>query len=126
MILNITKKTMNYIMAVVLVAGLAAGIKAQGTLKQDFQFYMDGKIGGELIKKGNYSVIIPEAEQGKIEIKVGKKVITAQFTKKANANEANSNQMTYRDNGDGTLSVATLTPKGRKYTLVLSNDVATK
>lgn len=122
------KLIMGLVFGVLIAGGVVVG-RAQEPVRQTFQFYLDGKIGGEVVKKGNYEVTFTEGEQGKLEIKVGKKVITTQFTRRATEAAASTNQMTYRDNGDGTLSVATLTPKGRKYTLVLTNEnvsVATK
>jgi hypothetical protein len=94
---------------------------AQKPVEQKVSFYLDGKIGDEVVKKGTYTVIIPEADQGAFEIKVGKKIITAQFTKRQNDVEAEADKMTYRDNGDGTHAIATITPRGRKFTLLLQD-----
>jgi hypothetical protein len=104
------------------VVGLSAVIYAQKGDQQKINFYLDGKIGNEEIKSGTYSVSIPEAEQGALEIKVGKKVVTAQFTKRQNPAASEADKMTYRENGDGTRTIATITPRGRKYTLVLDNN----
>jgi hypothetical protein len=98
----------------------------QKPVEQKVSFYLDGKIGTELVKKGTYTVLIPETEQGSVEIKVGKKTITAQFTKRQNQEEAEADKMTYRDNGDGTRAIATITPRGRKFTLLLQDSVASK
>jgi hypothetical protein len=103
------------------VVGLSAVIYAQKGDQQKINFYLDGKIGNEEIKRGTYSVSIPEADQGALEIKLGKKLVTAQFTKRQNPAAAEADKMTYRENGDGTRTIATITPRGRKYTLVLDN-----
>lgn len=100
---------------------------AQKPVEQKVSFYLDGKIGDEVIKKGTYTLIIPEADQGAFEIKVGKKTITAQFTKRQNEAEAEADKMTYRDNGDGARAITTITPRGRKFTLLLQDGgVASK
>ena len=105
-------------LTVALVLFSAVALQAQG-LQQKVEFYLDGKVGNELVKKGTYTVAIPEAETGTVEIKVGKKVVSAPFTKRQNTAEAEADKMTYRDNGDGTRTIATITPRGQKYTLVL-------
>jgi lipopolysaccharide export system protein LptA len=79
-----------------------------------------------VVKKGTYTVSIPESDQGTIEIKVGKKVVTAQFTKRQNTGEAEADKMTYRENGDGSRTIATITPRGRKYTLLLEDGSVAK
>ena len=63
-----------------LVLGVVVSITAiaQNSSEQKLEFYLDGKVGSEVVKKGSYKVVIPEAEQGTIEIKVGKKVVSAQ------------------------------------------------
>lgn len=117
------------IIALTLVAALALSVVAiaQQTVEQKVSFYLDGKVGNEVVKKGTYTVVIPEADQGAFEIKVGKKTITAQFTKRQNKEEAEADKMTYRDNGDGTRTIATITPRGRKFTLLLQDGgVASK
>jgi hypothetical protein len=106
-------------LGVILVFSIVA--LAQKPVEQKVSFYLDGKIGDEVVKKGTYTVIIPEADQGAFEIKVGKKIITAQFTKRQNDAEAEADKMTYRDNADGTRAIATITPRGRKFTLLLQD-----
>lgn len=106
----------------VLVVALAVAGIAQNSSEQKLEFYLDGKVGTEVVKKGAYKVVIPEVEQGAIEIKVGKKVVTAQFVKRTNQNESDKDKMTYVENADGTRSVASITPRGRKYTLVLQEN----
>ena len=110
--------------ALSLVAAFAfsVGARAQQNVEQKVSFYLDGKVGDELVKKGTYTVVIPEADQGAFEIKVGKKTVTAQFTKRQNNAEAEADKMTYRDNGDGTRTIATITPRGRKFTLLLQES----
>jgi hypothetical protein len=115
--------------ALTLVAALALSVAAiaQQPVEQKVSFYLDGKVGNEVVKKGTYTVVIPESDQGAFEIKVGKKIITAQFTKRQNKEEAGADKMTYRDNGDGTRVIATITPRGRKFTLLLEDSgVASK
>ena len=115
--------------ALILVAVLAFSVvaTAQQPVEQKVSFYLDGKIGGDMVKKGTYTLVIPEADQGAFEIKVGKKTVTAQFTKRQNKEEAEADKMTYRDNGDGTRTIATITPRGRKFTLLLQESgVASK
>lgn len=115
--------------ALILVAALAFSVVvlAQNTVEQKVSFYLDGKVGNEVVKKGTYAVVIPEADQGAFEIKVGKKSITAQFTKRQNNEAAEADKMTYRDNGDGTRTIASITPRGRKFTLLLQDGgVASK
>jgi hypothetical protein len=108
--------------AVTLAATLVLGIVAfaQGGVEQKVSFYMDGKIGNELVKKGAYTVMIPEAEKGTIEIKVGKKVVTAEYTKRENPTDSNADKMTYRENTDGTRTITSITPRGRNFTLVIA------
>jgi len=115
--------------ALTLVAALAFSVVAwaQQNVEQKVSFYLDGKVGDELVKKGTYTLVIPEADQGAFEIKVGKKTVTAQFTKRQNNEQAEADKMTYRDNGDGTRTIATITPRGRKFTLLLQESgVASK
>jgi hypothetical protein len=114
--------------ALTLVAALAFGVvaMAQQPVEQKVSFYLDGKVGDELVKKGTYTVVIPEADQGAFEIKVGKKTVTAQFSKRQNKEEAGADKMTYRDNGDGTRTIATITPRGRKFTLLLQESGVAK
>jgi hypothetical protein len=110
----------NMVLALAVTVVLSVAVAAQDKVEKKVSFYLDGKVGTELVKKGTYTVAIPEAEQGTVEIKVGKKVVTAQFTKKQNTNEAEADRMTYRENADGTRTVASITPRGQKFTLVLA------
>jgi hypothetical protein len=126
--LNYSRKKIGRV-ALTLVAALALGVvaMAQQPVEQKVSFYLDGKVGDELLKKGTYALVIPEADQGAFEIKVGKKTIKAQFIKRQNKDEAEADKMTYRDNGDGTRTIATITPRGRKFTLMLQDGgVASK
>jgi lipopolysaccharide export system protein LptA len=126
--LNYTRKKVGKV-GLTLVAVLALGVVAiaQQPVEQKVSFYLDGKIGNEVVKKGTYTLVIPESDQGSFEIKVGKKTITAQFTKRQNKEEAGADKMTYRDNGDGARIIATITPRGRKFTLLLEESgVASK
>jgi len=110
----------NKVLALAMTVALSVVAAAQGKVEKKVSFYLDGKVGNELIKKGEYKLSIPESEQGTVEIKVGKKIVTAQYTKKSNATEADADKMTYLENADGTRSIATITPRGQKYTLVLA------
>ena len=110
----------NKVLALAMAAALSIVVAAQGKVEKKVSFYLDGKVGNELIKKGDYTLTVPETEQGTIAIKIGKKVVTAPYTKKQNATEADADKMTYRENADGTRSVASITPRGQKYTLVLA------
>jgi hypothetical protein len=106
--------------------GLAVLAYAQSNIEQKVTFYLDGKVGNELVKKGTYTVSFPETEEGTIEIKLGKKSVAAQFTKRQNSTQAEADKMTYRDNEDGTRTIATITPRGRKFTLLLDNGSVAK
>lgn len=116
----------NFVLSGVFASALLVGTSfAQG--QQKVEFYLDGKVGTEVVKKGIYTLTVPEGEQGVLEIKVGKKVVAANVTKQAINDAPAADKMTYKDNGDGTRSIATITPKGKKYTLVIgSGEVATK
>jgi hypothetical protein len=111
-------------LAATLILGVA--VFAQNGVEQKISFYLDGKVGNEVVKKGTYTVVIPAAEQGTVEIKVGKKTVTAPFTKRQNDTESDADKMTYRDNGDGTRTIASITPRGRNFTLVLDNSSVAK
>jgi hypothetical protein len=103
----------------VALSSLTVTLQAQG-FKQKIEFYFEGKVGTELVKKGSYTVTFPDADQGTLEIKLnGKKTITVPFTRQPIPVQATADRVTYRDNEDGTRSVATITPRGRKFTLVL-------
>jgi hypothetical protein len=119
MINSLSQKMMQGALALAAALTLSIAAYAQNGIEQKVSFYLDGKFGTETIKKGDYKLIIPEAETGQVEIKVGKKIVAAQFTKRQNANAAEADKMTYRDNGDGTRTIATITPRGQKFTLVL-------
>src|SRR5262249_17981894 len=95
---------------------------AQKGTEQKVEFDIDGKVGSEVIKKGAYKIAIPDTDQGRLEIKVGKKVIAAQFVKRALEKESDKDKMTFIENRDGTRSLASITPRGRKYTLVLNES----
>jgi hypothetical protein len=115
------KQILSGLFVSVLMAGAAF---AQGK-EQKVEFYLDGKVGTEVVKKGSYTVTLPEGNQGQVAIKVGKKVVTANVTKKDITNAPEADKMTYATNDDGTRTVTSLTPKGQKYTLVFeSNEVA--
>lgn len=104
-----------------LTVALSFAAFAQGGSEQKIDFYLDGKVGSEVIKKGSYTVAIPDVEQGTIAIKVGKKTVTANFVRRAVEQESSKDKITFRENADGSRSVATITPGGRKYTLVLQD-----
>lgn len=116
----------NLVLSGVFATALLVGVSvAQG--QQKVEFYLDGKVGNEVVKKGTYTVVLPEGEQGQLEIKVGKKVVATNVTKKQIDQAPEADKMTYKDNGDGTRSIATITPRGKKYTLVIEGgEVAGK
>lgn len=103
----------------VVAIALSVAALAQNGTEQKIEFYLDGKVGSEVIKKGNYTLAVPEADQGTLSIKVGKKTVTANFVKRAIEDETDKDKMTYRENADGSRSVSSITPRGRKYTLIL-------
>ena len=118
------KQILSGFIALVVSVLMAGAALAQGK-EQKVEFYLDGKVGTEVVKKGNYTVTLPEGNQGQVAIKVGKKVVTANVTKKDNATAPEADKMTYATNDDGTRTVTSLTPKGQKYTLVFdANQVA--
>jgi hypothetical protein len=102
-----------------------SAVFAQGK-QQKVEFFLDGKVGTEIVKKGSYTVTLPEGNQGQVAIKVGKKVVMANVTRKDITNAPEADKMTYATNDDGTRTVTSLTPKGQKYTLVFegANEVA--
>jgi hypothetical protein len=114
-------KGLKLYLAIVIALSLLVTASAQNNLEQKVTFYLDGRVGSEMVKKGTYTILIPETEDGKLEIKMGKKSVTAQFTKRENTTQADADKMTYRDNPDGSRTIATITPRGRKFTLVLDN-----
>ena len=60
----------------VLAAALTVAALAQNGSEQKVEFYLDGKVGSEVVKKGTYKIAIPETEQGTIEIKIESGVTT--------------------------------------------------
>jgi hypothetical protein len=127
MLKNTRNKMVSIALTLVGALAFSVGAWAQQPVEQKVSFYLDGIVGNEVVKKGTYTVVIPEANQGAFEIKVGKKIVTAQFTKRQNNEEAEADRMTYRENGDGTRTIATITPRGRKFTLLLQESgVASK
>jgi len=66
-----SKKALDGLFALVVVLGLSLAAHAQNGIVQKISFYLDGKVGNEVVRKGTYTVSIPEAEQGAIEIKLG-------------------------------------------------------
>lgn len=118
MVNRMVKNFLARFLALVVVLGSAVALHAQG-LQQKVEFYLDGKVGAEVIKRGSYTIAYPDADQGTLEIKIGKKVVSVPFTRQISASESSVDKMSYRDNADGTRSIATITPRGRKFTLVL-------
>ena len=96
----------------------ASVIYAQ-SLEHKVDFYLEGKIGTETVKPGSYTISYPDAETGSLQVKVGKKVVTSQFKRQPIESSAGVDKMTYSENPDGSRAVATITPRGKKYTLVL-------
>jgi len=122
MLNNLSNKVASGVLALVAVLVFGVVALAQNGVEQKVSFYLDGKVGNEVVKKGTYTVVIPEADQGTFEIKVGKKTVAAQFTKRQNKDGSEADKMTYRDNGDGTRTISTITPRGRKFTLLLQEN----
>ena len=96
----------------------AAALHAQG-VQQKIEFYLDGKVGTELVKRGSYTIVYPETEQGTLEIKVGKKIISVPFVRQIITEPSDADKTSYRDNPDGSRSIASITPRGKRFTLVL-------
>ncbi|MBK9314704.1 MAG: hypothetical protein IPM55_10745 [Acidobacteria bacterium] len=113
-------RTIFLTMALVLI--FAIGAVAQSTVSQKVTFLVDGKIGTEMVKKGTYKVNYTDAETGTIEIKVGSKVLAIPFTKRQNDIESNSDRVTYKQQDDGSRTIATITPRGKNFTLVLAGS----
>jgi hypothetical protein len=109
----------NQVLNVFFVSAMMVGVAFAQGQQQKVEFYLDGKVGNEVVKKGTYTVTMPEGNQGQIEIKVGKKVVAANVTKKQITAAPESDKMTYTTHEDGSRSVASITPKGKKYTLVI-------
>lgn len=107
-------------MALALIFAISA--VAQSTVSQKVTFLVDGKIGTEMVKKGTYKVNYTDAETGTIEIKVGSKVLAIPFTKRQNDIESNSDRVTYKQQDDGSRTIATITPRGKNFTLVLDGS----
>ena len=116
------KQILNGLLVSVLMTGAAL---AQGK-QQQVEFFLDGKVGTEVVKKGTYTLTMPEGNQGQVAIKVGKKVVTANVTKKDIATAPEADKMTYATNDDGTRNVTSITPKGQKYTLVFEGSEVAK
>ncbi len=117
-LLNLVRKSLVALFAAAIVVSAASALKAQG-LDHKVEFYLDGKVGTEVIKKGSYSISYPDADQGTLQIKAGKKVVSATFTRQTADAPSDVDKVTYRENTDGSRAIATITPRGKKYTLVL-------
>lgn len=102
-------------------AGLLAWSAIAQGLEQKVLFHIDGKIGAELVRKGSYVLIVPDATQGTAEIKVGRRTISIAFTRQMIEEAPGADRVTYKMNEDGSRSVATITPKGQKFTLVIGS-----
>ena len=102
-------------------AGLLAWSAIAQGLEQKVLFHIDGKVGSELVRKGSYVLIVPDAMQGTAEIKVGKRTISIAFSKQMIDEAPGADRVTYKMNEDGSRSVATITPKGQKVTLVIGS-----
>ena len=117
-LLNLIHTSLVAILAITIAGGAASALQARD-LDHKVEFYLDGKVGTELIKKGSYSISYPDAEQGTLQIKVGKRVVTTAFTRQSSDSPSEVDKMTYREAADGSRAIATITPRGKKYTLVL-------
>ena len=116
----------NQVLSGLFVSALLAGAAFAQGQQQKVEFYLDGKVGTEVVKKGTYTVTLPEGKQGQIEIKVGKKVVAANVSKKDIATASDADKMTYTTNEDGSRTVSSITPKGKKYTLVIEGGEVAK
>ena len=91
-------------------------------IEQKVTFHIDSRVGGETVKKGTWAVMVPEGNQGMVELKVGKKVIRAAFTKQMLDVPATEDKVTYRMEADGSRSVATIVLKGQKFMLTIGEN----
>jgi hypothetical protein len=117
-LLNLIHTSLVAILAIGITGGAASALQARD-LDHKVEFYLDGKVGTELIKKGSYSISYPDADQGTLQIKVGKRIVSTGFTRQTADSPSDVDKMTYREEADGSRAIATITPRGKKYTLVL-------
>lgn len=110
------------ILSMAIAAILVVSALGQSTVSQKVTFLVDGKIGTEVVKKGTYKVNYTDAETGTIEIKVGSKVLAIPFIRRQSEIESNSDRVTYKQLDDGSRSIATITPRGKNFTLVLDGS----
>ena len=109
-----------------------ATAQAELTLKVKFQIegriagQIDGKSGTETLKSGTWTLVIPDAAQGVMTVKSGRKSITVPFTRQKNSESATTDKVTYRDNSDGSRFVASITPRGKDFTLVIAENPTAK
>jgi hypothetical protein len=98
------------------------GALAQGSLSQKITFQVDGRIGGETVRRGTCTLIIPDGTQGTLTVKSGKRSLTVPFTRQEVEEPAATDKVTYRENGDGSRSVSTIAPRGQKFVLTLGGQ----
>jgi hypothetical protein len=99
---------------------LAFGAFAQ-RLEQKVVFHIDGKIGSESVRKGTYLLVVPDVLEGSAELRIGKRTLSLPFRKQMIEQASGTDRVTYQMNEDGSRSVATITPKGQLFTLVLGS-----
>lgn len=123
MIKNVCQHMVVVAVSLLLALFMAVSASAQANIEQKITFHIDGKIGSEVVKKGTYTIVVPEGAQGMVEIKAGKKVVVSiAYTRQENAEAAVADKVTYRESSDGIRSVATITLKGQKFTLMLGEQ----
>lgn len=116
-------KRMTRRMAVVMAVTVVMVVMALGqAVEQKVTFHIDGRFGGEMVKKGTWVLMVPEGNQGMAELKAGRKVIRAAFTKQMLDVAATEDKVTYRMEADGSRGVATIVLKGQKFMLTIGEN----
>ncbi|MFZ4793099.1 MAG: hypothetical protein ACOYLN_03115 [Blastocatellia bacterium] len=109
----------------VMVILVAVGV-AQVEISLKVNFQVDGKIGTEMLKRGTWTLSIPDSAQGVLTFKSGRKSVTAPFTRQNNSEPAATDKISYRENNDGSRAIASITPRGKDFTLVIAESPVTK
>ncbi len=106
------------------VAGLAimASMVMGQAIEQKITLHIDGKFGTESVKKGAWTLVVPDADQGVAELRSGKRVIKAAFTRQALSEVAAEDKVTWRMEADGSRGVATIQLKGQKVVLTIGEN----
>lgn len=106
-------------MPATLTLGLPAVSVAQGEQTARVAFQVDGLIGTEMVKRGTYTLVIPEGSSGTLTVKAGRRSITVPFKRQETNEPAATDKITYRENGDGTRSVSTIAPRGKRFVITI-------